>query len=69
MSTASTFELEMLALINEERTSRGLQPLQLETRLNESSEDHSAWMLDTDVFSHTGRWRILGDSADARCRF
>ncbi|KIC40113.1 allergen V5/Tpx-1 family protein [Ruegeria sp. ANG-R] len=54
MSTASTVEREMLALINQERTSRGLNPLQLETNLNESSEDHSTWMLDTDRFSHTG---------------
>lgn len=54
MSTASTIEREMLTLINEERTSRGLQPLQLETQLNDSSEDHSAWMLNTDTFSHTG---------------
>ncbi|WP_254441733.1 CAP domain-containing protein [Ruegeria sp. HKCCA0370] len=54
MSTASTFEREMLELINQERTSRGLNPLQLETKLNDSSEDHSTWMLDTDTFSHTG---------------
>ncbi|KIC46469.1 allergen V5/Tpx-1 family protein [Ruegeria sp. ANG-S4] len=54
MSTASAVEREMLALINQERTSRGLDPLQLETQLNDSSEDHSAWMLDTDRFSHTG---------------
>lgn len=44
----------MLALINQERTSRGLDPLQLERQLNDSSEDHSSWMLDTDTFSHTG---------------
>ncbi len=55
MSTASTFEREMLELINEERTSRGLNPLQLETQLNASSEDHSTWMLDTNMFSHTGQ--------------
>ncbi|MDA7964636.1 CAP domain-containing protein [Ruegeria sp.] len=54
MSTASTVELEMLALINQERAAHGLDPLQLETQLNESSEDHSTWMLDTDNFSHTG---------------
>ncbi len=54
MSTASTFEREMLELINQERTSRGLNPVQLETRLNDSSEDHSVWMLNTDTFSHTG---------------
>lgn len=54
MSTASTVELEMLALINQERAALGLNPLQLETQLNDSSEDHSTWMLDTDNFSHTG---------------
>ncbi|EEE36364.1 allergen V5/Tpx-1 family protein [Rhodobacteraceae bacterium KLH11] len=63
MSIASTVEREMLALINQERTSRGLDPLQLETRLNESSEDHSEWMLDTDRFSHTGQG---GSSATQR---
>lgn len=54
MSTASPFEQEMLALINEERTSRGLNPLKLESQLNDAAEDHSAWMLNTDTFSHTG---------------
>lgn len=54
MSQASTVEREMLELINEERTSRGLNPLQLEQRLNDSAETHSEWMLDADVFSHTG---------------
>jgi len=54
MSTASEVEREMLALINQERTSRGLDPLQLERQLNESSEDHGAWMLNTDRFSHAG---------------
>ncbi|SLN20771.1 Cysteine-rich secretory protein family protein [Falsiruegeria litorea R37] len=44
----------MLDLINEERTSRGLDPVQLELRLNDASEDHSSWMLQQDVFSHTG---------------
>ncbi len=63
MSTASTVEREMLALINQERTSRGLDPLQLERRLNDSSEDHSSWMLDTDRFSHTGEG---GSSATQR---
>ncbi|MCG7520262.1 CAP domain-containing protein [Ruegeria sp. Ofav3-42] len=65
MSTASSFEREMLALINQERTSRGLEPLQLETHLNASSEDHSEWMLNTDSFSHTGAG---GSSATERMR-
>ncbi|OBY24750.1 CAP domain-containing protein [Leisingera sp. JC1] len=54
MSQASDLERQMLDLINAERTSRGLNPVQLELRLNESAEDHSDWMLQQDVFSHTG---------------
>ena len=54
MSQASELERQMLELINAERTSRGLNPVQLELRLNDSAEDHSEWMLQQDVFSHTG---------------
>lgn len=54
MSVASSFERQMLDLINQERTSRGLDPLTLELRLNDASEDHSEWMDDTGIFSHTG---------------
>ncbi|WP_299701847.1 CAP domain-containing protein [uncultured Tateyamaria sp.] len=54
MSVASSFERQMLDLINEERTSRGLDPLTLERRLNDASEDHSDWMDQTGNFSHTG---------------
>ncbi len=54
MSQASDLERLMLDLINDERTSRGLDPVTLELRLNESAEVHSDWMLDADVFSHTG---------------
>ncbi|NSY38937.1 CAP domain-containing protein [Leisingera sp. ANG59] len=54
MSQASDLERQMLELINAERTSRGLNPVQLELRLNDSAEDHSEWMLQQDVFSHTG---------------
>ncbi len=65
MSRASDLERQMLGLINEERTSRGLGPVQLELRLNESSEDHSQWMLDEDRFSHAG---VDGSSAGDRMR-
>ncbi|WP_170397086.1 CAP domain-containing protein [Ruegeria arenilitoris] len=65
MSTASNLERQMLALINDERTSRGLQPLKLELQLNDSAEDHSEWMLQTDIFSHTGQG---GSSATQRMR-
>ncbi|WP_299551859.1 CAP domain-containing protein [uncultured Tateyamaria sp.] len=54
MSVANAFERQMLELINDERTSRGLDPLALELRLNDASEDHSVWMDDTRIFSHTG---------------
>jgi uncharacterized protein YkwD len=54
MSNANALELEMLDLINAERTQRGLGELQLNTVLNRAAEDHSDWMLDTNTFSHTG---------------
>ena len=54
MSVASEVERQMLDLINAERTSRGLDALTLERRLNDATEDHSVWMDDTRVFSHTG---------------
>ncbi|MCV3271710.1 CAP domain-containing protein [Roseobacter sinensis] len=54
MSRASDLERQMLDLINEERTSRDLDPVELELRLNDSSEDHSQWMLEEDRFSHAG---------------
>lgn len=54
MSIANDLERYMLELINAERAAVGVAPLQLEQHLNESSEDHSQWVLDTDTFSHTG---------------
>ena len=55
MSKASPLERLMLDLVNRERAEAGLDPLRLELRLNDSAEDHSAWMLRQDVFNHTGR--------------
>lgn len=65
MSKANSLEWQMLDLINEERTSRGLNPLRLELRLNDAAEDHSQWMIDADKFSHTGAG---GSSHTARVR-
>ncbi|RBW52363.1 CAP domain-containing protein [Ruegeria sp. A3M17] len=65
MSQASTLEREMLNLINAERASRGLDPVQLELRLNASAEEHSQWMLESGNFSHTGEG---GSSATQRMR-
>lgn len=63
MVNADVYERYMLDLINDERTSRGLDPLQLERSLNQSAEDHSLWMLETNTFSHTG---VNGTSATDR---
>ncbi|MGL5010914.1 MAG: CAP domain-containing protein [Paracoccaceae bacterium] len=54
MSVANELELLMLDLINQERAAAGLNALTIDDDLNTSSEDHSAWMLESDVFSHTG---------------
>jgi hypothetical protein len=54
MSIAAPVERMMLDLINAERLRAGVSPLRLEQRLNDSAEDHSAWILAVDTFSHTG---------------
>lgn len=54
MSNANQLEIGLLALINAERADAGLSPLRLITVLNDAAESHSAWMLQTETFSHTG---------------
>ena len=54
MSQANEAERFMLDLINAERAAVGLDAVILDTRLNDSSEDHSSWMLDTSTFAHQG---------------
>jgi len=44
----------MLDVINAERAAVGLNPVVFNNDLNESSEDHSAWMIETDSFTHAG---------------
>ena len=63
MSIASNVERLMLELINDARDDVGLDPLVLALDLNHSAEDHSAWMLQRDTFSHTG---ASGSSAGDR---
>lgn len=55
MSVANQLEQQMLTLINQERAKAGVAPLVFNDKLNTSSETHSQWMLNDDVFSHTGR--------------
>jgi hypothetical protein len=54
MTEANTLERLMVDLINEERAAAGVAPLAIDDDLNTSAEMHSTWMLENDVFSHTG---------------
>ena len=55
MSYATANERYFASLVNQARRADGLAPLTMEKRLNDSSEAHSRWMLNADVFSHTGQ--------------
>lgn len=59
MASATADERYFVSLINQARQDRNLSTLQIEKSLNELADSHSAWMLDTDTFSHTGQ----GDSS------
>jgi Ca2+-binding RTX toxin-like protein len=63
MTQADDLERYMLSLINEARADVGAPALQLELNLNASAEAHSIWMLEEDIFSHTG---VGGSSATQR---
>lgn len=54
MAEPSAFEQYLLELINADRALAGAQPLAFDGDLNEAAEGHSAWMIGTDTFSHTG---------------
>lgn len=54
MSQANAYEQYMLELVNSERAKNGAQPLAFNSNLNTAAENHSAWMIATDTFSHTG---------------
>jgi hypothetical protein len=54
MSKANAVEQEMLELVNAERAKIGVAPLTFDDRLNDASEDHSSWMLENNIFNHTG---------------
>jgi Ca2+-binding RTX toxin-like protein len=63
MTTPTTLETLFLKLINEARTNAGVKPLTFDGELLDSSDAHSAWMDQTDTFSHTG---VNGSSAGTR---
>jgi serralysin len=54
MARANKLERYMLTLINHDRKAAGLDPLRLDNSLNASAERHSEWMLNRDIFSHSG---------------
>lgn len=54
MARASKLEQLMLQLVNGAREKAGLRALKFEGHLNQAAEDHSEWMIRTDIFSHTG---------------
>jgi uncharacterized protein YkwD len=54
MSAPTRHEAYMMRLLNEARADAGVRTLRFDGDLNQSSEWHSAWMLRTDTFSHTG---------------
>ena len=54
MTQANANEQYLLELINAERAKVGAQPLAFNGDLNEAAEQHSAWEIATDTFSHTG---------------
>jgi serralysin len=54
MTIPNKYESYMLRLINADRKEAGLSPLKFDYDLNTSSDRHSQWMLNADVFSHTG---------------
>ncbi|WP_323032749.1 CAP domain-containing protein [Paracoccus sp. (in: a-proteobacteria)] len=63
MSFASANERYFVSLVNQARRAEGLDSLAIEKRLNTAAEAHSRWMINADVFSHTGQG---GSSARGR---
>jgi serralysin len=47
-------EQYLLELVNIERAKAGVQPLAFDLNLNSAADSHTAWMLATGTFSHTG---------------
>lgn len=54
MAQPDSYEQFLLELVNAERAKVGAQPLAFNVNLLVSSENHSEWMISSDVFSHTG---------------
>jgi hypothetical protein len=65
MSQASVYEQYLLELINADRKKAGAQPLAFDSNLNNAAENHTDWMIDREIFSHTG---VNGSSPGTRMK-
>lgn len=65
MAIATSDERYFVDLVNDVRKGLGLSTLQIEKHLNTAADRHNAWMLDADVFSHTG---VSGSSPSERIK-
>ena len=54
MQGVTELETYFLQLVNQTRAEAGVAPLTMNGSLAQAADGHSAWMLDTDTFSHTG---------------
>jgi serralysin len=63
MAESTALEQYLLEKINAERAKIGVAPLASNDQLDSAADAHSAWMIQVDVFSHTGAG---GSSAYAR---
>lgn len=54
MAYATADERYFVRLVNNSRNEQGLSPLAIAKPLNNSADEHTRWMLEADVFSHTG---------------
>jgi uncharacterized protein YkwD len=65
MSIETPEEISMLALINKERQFYEFGKLEFRDALIRAARSHSKWMLDRDIFSHTG---VNGSNGYTRMR-
>jgi len=61
LSNLDQLRYEMLDQLNQERSSRGLFFLTLNTKLNSSAQLHAEYMSQTDDFAHTTKWWLSFD--------
>lgn len=63
MTAPTALEIYFLGLVNQTRTGTGAKPLTFDGELLDAADAHTAWMDQTDTFSHTG---VNGTNPGAR---